>query len=659
MKAKAIVFTGVNEVEYLDVETPDPGPEDVVIDLEYSWISVGTEQSFLRGERVSGEQVTLSGDVLPFPQVAGYQKVGIVRIVGDAVSGFQPGDRVFASISKVAGMAFDTGGHVNPAVTHFNQVWKLPDLGPNDALAYAPLVLAQVGYNCGMRPDVAPGDRAVVIGDGLVGHWAAQTLLSRGAKVIMLGRRDERLALLPADIQGINIRIPGTVEGLEDLTDIQVVVDSVGALSVFHALRPRMKLNSHFVTAGFLGSNGLIDIQQLRAQEITLHCPSGWTTERMNETLAAIADGRLTTLPLITHDFSASQGKKAWQLIMDKSEGFLGVVLDWRSRQQTESFVFVKDDELPLKKKPLAGTRVRIFSDADRNNPEAIEYAEGSDFLVDYTNASIRRTIGSRIADWSLHPLYDIVGFDQTKYEDYSNTTYTVYAEYEYEPEDSIPDIRKVINGLSTIMPRVASKLRAGEEVIFVVYGDSISAGGEASQNSFTFFRRFADYLCEFHLGGSIRIVNKAIGGETSEGGASRVERDVIPMQPDLVSIGYGMNDQNLYEHGLGVSPADYERNLQYIIDTIRACGNTDILLITPCEPNPLWKHTSGRMIEYVHVIHRLSEQYGVGVADVYKLWREELEAGKTPESLLLNNINHPNDYGHHLYFRAFANMLG
>jgi 2-desacetyl-2-hydroxyethyl bacteriochlorophyllide A dehydrogenase len=658
MKAKAIVFTGVNEVEYLDVETPDPGPEDVVIDLEYSWISVGTEQSFLRGERVSGEQVTLPGDVLPFPQVAGYQKVGIVRMVGDAVSSLQPGDRVFASISKVAGMAFDTGGHVNPAVTHFNQVWKLPDSGP-DALAYAPLVLAQVGYNCGMRPVVAPGDRAVVIGDGLVGHWAAQTLFSRGAKVTMLGRRDERLALLPADIQGINIRIPGTVEGLDDLTDIQVVIDSVGALSVFHALRPRMKLNSHFVSAGFLGSNGLIDIQQLRAQEITLHSPSGWTTERMNETLAAIADGRLTTLPLITHDFPASQGKKAWQLIMDKSEGFLGVVLDWRSRQQMESFVFVKDDVLPLRKKPLTGERVRIFSDADRNNPEAIEYVEGSDFLVDYSNASIRRTTGSRIADWSLHPLYGIVGFDHTKYEDYSNKTYTVYAEYEYEPEDSVLNIRKEINGLSTIMPRVASKLRAGEEVIFVVYGDSISAGGEASQNSFTFFQRFADYLCEFHLGGSIRIVNKAIGGETSEGGASRVEHDVIPIQPDLVSIGYGMNDQNLYEHGLGVSPADYERNLQYIIDTIRACGNTDILLVTPCEPNPLWQHTSGRMSEYVHVIHRLSEQYGVGVADVYKLWREELEAGKTPECLLLNNINHPNDYGHHLYFRAFANMLG
>ncbi|WJH32644.1 alcohol dehydrogenase catalytic domain-containing protein [Paenibacillus sp. CC-CFT747] len=264
MKAKAIVFTGVNVVEFRDVETPEPGSEDVVIEVEYSWISVGTEQSFLKGERVSGEQVTRQGDVLPFPQVPGYQKVGIVQKIGNAVRGLQPGDRVFASISAVDGMAFDTGGHVNPAVTHLSQVWRLPDKGP-ESLAYAPLVLAQVGYNCGMRPHISAGEFAVVIGDGLVGNWAAQTLRARGAKVTVLGRRADRLALLPDGIQGIHLKETGMQEVIESLSDIQVVVDSVGALPLFHALRPRMRLNSHLVSAGFLGADGLIDIQTLRA----------------------------------------------------------------------------------------------------------------------------------------------------------------------------------------------------------------------------------------------------------------------------------------------------------------------------------------------------------------------------------------------------------
>ncbi|WJH32645.1 hypothetical protein N6H14_20335 [Paenibacillus sp. CC-CFT747] len=50
----------------------------------------------------------------------------------------------------------------------------------------------------------------------------------------------------------------------------------------------------------------------------------------MNETLAAIADGRLTTLPLITHVVPVSEGKEAWRMIVEKTEAFLGVVLDWR-----------------------------------------------------------------------------------------------------------------------------------------------------------------------------------------------------------------------------------------------------------------------------------------------------------------------------------------
>ncbi|WP_167859665.1 SGNH/GDSL hydrolase family protein [Paenibacillus cymbidii] len=58
-------------------------------------------------------------------------------------------------------------------------------------------------------------------------------------------------------------------------------------------------------------------------------------------------------------------------------------------------------------------------------------------------------------------------------------------------------------------------------------------------------------------------------------------------------------------------------------------------------------------------MMRRLGAEYGIGVADAHALWKQELAAGKTPESLLLNNINHPNDYGHGVYFSAFADLLG
>ncbi len=328
MRGEAVVFTDVRKVRFMEVGLPEPGPEEVVIELEYSWISNGTESSFLYGERISGEQVTRPGDALPFPQVAGYQKVGIVRSLGESVKGLAIGDRVFASISRVDGMKFDTGGHINPSVTHASQVWKLPEGA--DPIAYSGMVLTQVGYNCGIRPDVRPGDVAVVIGDGLVGQWAAQTLAHRGADVTVLGRHDDRLALLPSPIRSYHLKRHGLADWIGDRRDIAVVVDTVGAMDTFRQLKPAMRLNSHLVSAGFLGTEGMVDIQELRPQEITLHTPSGWTKERMDAALAGIRDGWLRTAPLISHRFPADKAEEAWRLIMEKTEPFLGIVLEWK-----------------------------------------------------------------------------------------------------------------------------------------------------------------------------------------------------------------------------------------------------------------------------------------------------------------------------------------
>jgi len=173
------------------------------------------------------------------------------------------------------------------------------------------------------------------------------------------------------------------------------------------------------------------------------------------------------------------------------------------------------------------------------------------------------------------------------------------------------------------------------------------------------YFGRFAAELGNLYPEGRIRIVNKSIGGEDTNGGSARVESDVVPLQPDLVSIGYGMNDQNVHEDGSHTTSLEqFDRNLRHMIDAIRAAGDTDIVLVTPCEPNPNWQHTSGKTPLYADVIRRLGQEYGIGVADAHAEWTAELAAGKTHESLLLNNVNHPNDYGHWIYSKAFPKMF-
>jgi threonine dehydrogenase-like Zn-dependent dehydrogenase len=231
MEANAVVFTAPNTVEFRRVECPEPGPNDAVIRLTHSWLSNGTEGSYLRGERVRGDTPYRPGDRYPFPNVAGYQRVGIVERVGRDIKDLSVGEVVFSVVGKVQGMFHAVGGQVSPSVSERQWIWKLPKTP--EPLAFAGMVLTQVGYNCGTRAPIAPGDWAIVIGDGLVGQWAAQTLIWRGASVLLVGRREMRLSLAEklTGCRVINQKTTDWLDAAAKITGDQlaVAVDTVGS----------------------------------------------------------------------------------------------------------------------------------------------------------------------------------------------------------------------------------------------------------------------------------------------------------------------------------------------------------------------------------------------------------------------------------------------
>ena len=334
MRSKAVVFTSRNEVRWMDIESPSPGADDIVIEIHHSWISNGTEGSFLRGERLSGDEAWQPGDPDPFPMVAGYQKVGRILSLGENVSGFSAGEMVFASMSKVTGM-FDNrfAGHVSPSVCDKGAVMKIPT--GVDPLAVSGLVLTQVGYNCGSRPTIKPGEIAVVIGDGLVGQWAAQTLKQRGAVVVMIGKHEDRLSKARPYAHTINSPNDYGTSSFDalGLGNVQVLVETIGSVPAMYAWLHRMNRNSHIEVAGFYKPSGEINIQKalqdFRNYEISFDLVSGATAKRMEETMQWVADGKLNTVDLITHRFPAEEADVAWRMIESKLEPILGVVLDW------------------------------------------------------------------------------------------------------------------------------------------------------------------------------------------------------------------------------------------------------------------------------------------------------------------------------------------
>ncbi len=207
---------------------------------------------------------------------------------------------------------------------------------------------------------------------------------------------------------------------------------------------------------------------------------------------------------------------------------------------------------------------------------------------------------------------------------------------------------------------RVVAKLLNKEKVRYLVFGDSISAGGDASREEFAFYNRLASELGRLFAGAVLEVVKKAIGGENSSDGLSRLEGDIIEMRPDLISIGYGMNDQCTMSEEVRncIPPGLFEHNIRHMVNRIQKATEADIIFITPCISNPLWVHSSGDLAIYADILKRIGTESGVAVADVHDLWMKELQAGKTHESLLLNNINHPNDYGHQIYYEALASLI-
>jgi len=223
-------------------------------------------------------------------------------------------------------------GHLSPSVCPKDQVWKIPvGIEPTEI---CPLVLMQVGHNAGSRPSLSPGDSAVVVGDGLVGHWTAQTLVDRGAHVTMVGHHDDRLARLDPFPGGrmINAQTTDWPTVLEKTVtqNTRIGVDTVGSIEVLATLGEMLPRFSHLVSAGFYGSDDAFALQPPRYGEHTIHLVSGWTRERMDATVGQLERKALRAAHLITHRFAVDDAADAWNMIFSKSEPVLGVLLDWQ-----------------------------------------------------------------------------------------------------------------------------------------------------------------------------------------------------------------------------------------------------------------------------------------------------------------------------------------
>jgi lysophospholipase L1-like esterase len=319
--------------------------------------------------------------------------------------------------------------------------------------------------------------------------------------------------------------------------------------------------------------------------------------------------------------------------------------------QTGESLVLVGEQPANLAFTPTPSRPLDVRSTYRESLPKTIHYEAGRDFVL--TGAGgIQRTPDSRIPDFGTNVLYGKEDFNHLQFPGSGNGPFFVYVDYSHREPWKLAAAKAEFS--ARVLPTTRKKLRAGEAVRIVAYGDSITTGGEATEAGLIFSERWVEALRQKYSKARIESLNGATGGDTTAEGVQRLEVKVVSQKPDLVLIGFGMNDHN--REGYGVPLAKFAENLRAMIDRIRAGTRAEIVLFSAFPPNPKWHFGSHNMAAYAEATEAVARENHCAYADVYHLW-QQFAARKKPEDLLANNINHPNDFGHWIYFQALQSL--
>jgi len=205
-------------------------------------------------------------------------------------------------------------------------------------------------------------------------------------------------------------------------------------------------------------------------------------------------------------------------------------------------------------------------------------------------------------------------------------------------------------------LPRLQRLLSAKAPVRLILFGDSISLGGNASkfEGCWPYQPNFGELVArqlERRTGSRITFMNHSRGGAGAAYGAGQAESQVGWFKPDLALIGFGMNDRSPERQ------KTFRADMEKIIDTIRAASpETEFVVVTPMLNNPK-QPDKGEAILVIRDETLKIQRPGLVFADVTSV---ELALLKHKNYLDFsgNGANHPNDFIHRIYAQCILDVL-
>ena len=230
---------------------------------------------------------------------------------------------------------------------------------------------------------------------------------------------------------------------------------------------------------------------------------------------------------------------------------------------------------------------------------------------------------------------------------------YQVFVTYRHE--DSYTGF--VPRGQSDKFPKTLEKLKKGEAVKIVYYGDSITEGYNTSgfigvaPHAERWSEMSALYLGKLFGNSSVTAINTGVAGMDSVWGVQNLTQRVIDYAPDLCVLAFGMNDG-------GVAPSLLAQRLVSMAKALRREG-CEVILVATMLPNKEAAGFWGNQHLFEDSILKLVEEGDLpfGVVQMSSLHASLLEK-KPYYHTTGNNINHPNDFLARLYAQSIVECV-
>ncbi len=349
---RGVVFSGDRRAEVRDFPTPDPGPDEVRVQLKVASICGSDMHTYRKGREDLLAYRKVSGGSPD--TISGHEATGIVDAVGSKVSRLKPGDRVTVFLHCGCGhcgacrrgdvtLCPERGAYGvvrDGSSADFILAPERDCMSIPDALDFKRAVIIScaggTAYQSINRLNVSGADTVAIFGLGPVGLCAVIMAAARGASVIGVDVVPDRveLARKVGAFEGIDASRNDPVKTIQDLTGgrgVDAGADYSGNSNGQEAMMAAAAKGARLAIVG-IGDSFSVDTMQIISKQLTLMGSWIFNRGQHDEIVDFVLKKDLPMESLITHRFSIEQAPEAYECFDSGKTG--KIIFTWEGAGQ-------------------------------------------------------------------------------------------------------------------------------------------------------------------------------------------------------------------------------------------------------------------------------------------------------------------------------------